>query len=76
MQAVAAALSHSIYEGQRPKLRAIGAGAVNQAVKAIAIAVGFVATRGYVLSTRPTFESVTIRGEETTAIVFHLDFVR
>lgn len=49
---------------------------MNQAVKAVAVAIGFVAQRGYVMSTRPSFETVNIRGEDTTAIVFHVDVVR
>lgn len=70
---IGAAIAHSIYEGQRPKLRAIGAGAVNQSVKAIAVADDFVATRGLRLLNSPSFEVLTIRGEETTAIVFNIE---
>jgi stage V sporulation protein S len=52
------------------KVRAIGAGAVNQAVKAVAVARGQVATRGRDLVARPGFETVTRNdGEEASAIV-------
>ena len=57
-------------------VQAIGAGAVNQAVKAIAIARGTVATRGKDLWARHGFESVrsTRNGgsDELSVIVFHL----
>lgn len=52
------------------KVRAIGAGAVNQAVKAVAVARGQVATRGRDLVARPGFETVNRNdGEEASAIV-------
>uniref|UniRef100_A0AAU3I5T0 Stage V sporulation protein S n=1 Tax=Streptomyces sp. NBC_01393 TaxID=2903851 RepID=A0AAU3I5T0_9ACTN len=56
---VASALSHAVYDGKRVALRAIGAGAVNQALKAIAIANSFVAPRGIMLDCRPGFTTVT-----------------
>jgi stage V sporulation protein S len=55
---LASAISHAVYDGKRVTLRAIGAGAVNQAVKAIAIANSFVAPRGIVLDCRPGFTTV------------------
>jgi stage V sporulation protein S len=56
---LASAISHAVYDGKRVTLRAIGAGAVNQAMKAIAIANSFVAPRGIVLDCRPGFTTVT-----------------
>lgn len=50
---IAAALSNS----PKVQVRAIGAGAVNQAMKATAIARGYVATRGQDLVCRPGFET-------------------
>ena len=44
--AVGSILARAVVAGQAPKVRAIGAGAVNQATKACAIARGFVAPRG------------------------------
>jgi stage V sporulation protein S len=52
------------------ELQAIGAGAVNQAVKAIAISRGFVAPNGIDLIMVPAFTKVIIDGEERTAIKF------
>ena len=45
-QSVGSILARAVVAGQTPKLRAIGARAVNQAAKACAIARGFVAPRG------------------------------
>ena len=45
-QSVGSILARAITAGHIPKMRAIGASAVNQAVKACAIARGFVAPRG------------------------------
>ena len=49
-------------------MRAIGAGAVNQAIKAMAIARGFVAPSGLDLICIPAFIDIEIDGEERTAI--------
>lgn len=51
-------------------MQAIGAGAVNQAVKAVAIARGFVAPSGVDLICVPAFIDITIDGEQRTAIKF------
>jgi stage V sporulation protein S len=70
---VASAVSHAVYDGKRVTLRAIGAGAVNQAVKAIAIANSFVAPRGIVLDTRPGFTTVnTPDAGEISAILLRI----
>jgi stage V sporulation protein S len=45
-QSVGSILARAVVAGQSPKMRAIGASAVNQATKAAAIARGFVAPRG------------------------------
>lgn len=45
-QSVASILARAVVAGQAPKMRAIGASAVNQATKAAAISRGFVAPRG------------------------------
>ena len=50
------------------EIQAIGAGALNQAIKAIAIARGFVAPSGKNLICIPAFTDITIDGEEKTAI--------
>lgn len=52
------------------ELQAIGAGAINQSVKAIAIARGFVAPSGYNLVCTPGFSKVNVAGEERTGMRF------
>lgn len=68
-QSVAAAIAHAIYDTQKVRLRAIGAGSVNQAVKAIGIASGFVAPRGYVLACMPSFATIEGNDGPISAIV-------
>ena len=65
---IAGALAGVIRESGRAEMQAIGAGAINQAVKAIAIARGFVAPSGIELICIPAFTDVIIEGEERTAI--------
>ncbi len=68
---LASAISHAVYENRRVVLRAIGAGAVNQAMKACAIARGYVAQRGLDLVVRPGFTEVEgKRGDGLSAMVF------
>lgn len=50
------------------EIQAVGAGAINQAIKAIAIARGFVAPSGKNLICTPAFQDISIEGEERTAI--------
>lgn len=69
-QSVASAIAHAVYESRQVKLRAVGAGAVNQAVKAIAIARGYTAPRGLDLSCKPGFATIKSRDGEISAIVF------
>lgn len=65
---VAGALAGVLREKGGAEIQAIGAGALNQAVKAIAIARGFVAPSGIDLVTIPAFTDIEIDGEERTAI--------
>lgn len=69
-KAVAGAVAAVLREKGTVELQAVGAGAVNQAVKAIAITRGFVAPNGLDLITIPAFTKVNIEGEERTAIKF------
>ena len=55
------------------ELQAIGAAAVNQAIKAVAIARTFLAADGLDLLLVPAFRDVTIEGEEKTAIRFFVE---
>lgn len=65
---VAGALAGVIRDKGFVEVQAIGAGAVNQAIKAIAIARGYVAPSGLDLVFTPAFVDVDIDGEERTAI--------
>jgi len=69
-QSVASAIAHAIYDKHEVKMRAVGAGAVNQAVKAMAIARGYVAPRGLDLVCKPGFTTIESRDGEISAIVF------
>lgn len=65
---VAGALAAIIKERNNVEIQAVGAGAINQAVKAIAIARGFVAPSGKDIVCIPAFTDIEIDGEERTAI--------
>ncbi|MDQ7859013.1 MAG: stage V sporulation protein S [Armatimonadota bacterium] len=69
-KAVAGAVAAIVREKGSVEIQAVGAGAVNQAVKAIAISRGFVAPNGIDLVAIPAFTKVEIDGEERTAIKF------
>ena len=65
---VAGALAAIIKEKNIVEIQAVGAGAINQAVKAIAIARGFVAPSGRDIVCIPAFTDIEIDGEERTPI--------
>ncbi|KZL94456.1 stage V sporulation protein S [Clostridium magnum] len=69
-KSVAGALAAALRDNISAEVQAVGAGAVNQAVKAIAITRGFVAPNGIDLVVVPAFSEITIEGEERTAIKF------
>ncbi|MDR7865409.1 MAG: stage V sporulation protein S [Sporomusaceae bacterium] len=69
-KSVAGALAAVLRERGTAEVQAVGAGAVNQAIKAVAIARGFVAPNGIDLITIPAFTEISIDGEERTAIRF------
>ena len=66
--AVAGAIAGVIRTAGRVEVQAIGAGAVNQAVKAIAVARGYVAPGGLELCCVPSFLDIHIDGELRTGI--------
>lgn len=70
--AVAGAIAGVIREHGRAEVQAIGASAVNQAVKAIAIARTYLEEDGLDLLVQPTFTEVEINGQERTAVRFHV----
>ncbi len=65
---VAGAIAGVVREHKRAEVQAIGAGAVNQAVKAAAIARGYLQEDGIDVICIPEFTSVDIDGKERTAI--------
>ena len=65
---VAGALANAFREKQPVEIQAVGAGSLNQAIKAIAIARGYVAPTGKDLICVPAFSDIVIDGEERTAI--------
>jgi stage V sporulation protein S len=70
--ALAAAIAHGVYGNKNVVLRAIGAGAVNQAVKGIAIAQSYVGARGLIISCRPGFTDVMMPDGKVTAILLRI----
>ena len=71
--AVAGAIAGLVKENGKAEMQAIGAGAINQAVKAVAIAKGFVAPSGMDLVCSPAFTEVTIDNEDKTGIKFTIE---
>lgn len=69
-KSVAGALAAVIREKGMAEIQAVGAGAVNQAIKAIAITRGYVAPNGIDLVAIPAFVEIIIEQEERTAIKF------
>ena len=65
---VAGALAAIIKEKNVVEIQAVGAGAINQAVKAIAIARGFVAPSGKDIVCIPAFTDIQIDGESIKSI--------
>ena len=66
--AVAGAIAGVFRENKRAEIQAIGAGAVNQAVKAIVLAKGYLAEDGYDVVFSPEFTDVEIEDKVRTAI--------
>ena len=66
--AVAGAIAGVVREHKRAEVQAIGAGAVNQAVKALVLAVGYLNNDGIHIVCVPEFADVTIDDKVRTAI--------
>ncbi len=66
--AVAGAMAGAVRQAGAVDVQVVGAGALNQAIKAMAIARGFVHDSGFDLVCSPSFADVLIDGEERTAI--------
>ena len=69
---VAGAIAGMVKDGVPVEIQSVGAGAVNQAVKAIAISRGFLSPIGIELSCVPSFADIVIDGEYRTAIRFDI----
>lgn len=65
---VAGAIAGMVKDGEPPVLQAVGAGAVNQAIKAVAIARGFLIPVGIDIACAPVFSEIEISGESRTAL--------
>jgi stage V sporulation protein S len=71
--AVAGAIAGVVREHGRTDVQAIGAGAVNQAVKAAAIARGYLLLDGINVVIVPSFAEVEIEGTDRTAVKFSVE---
>jgi len=71
--AVAGAIAGVVREHQRAEVQAIGASAVNQAVKALALAKSYLVNDGYNIVFYSEFVDVTIEGKVRTAIKFTVE---
>lgn len=69
--AVAGAIAALLRSEGQVEVQAIGPQAVNQAVKALAIARGYIADDGLDLTTAPSFVTLELHDEERTALRFH-----
>jgi stage V sporulation protein S len=68
--AVAGAIAGVMREHKHAEVQAIGAGAVNQSVKALILAKGYLANDGIEITCMPEFVDVEIEGKVRTAIKF------
>lgn len=66
--AVAGAIAGIVREHRRAEIQAIGAGAINQAVKAMVLATGYLKNDGIFVSFVPEFADVTIEDNVRTAV--------
>ncbi len=68
-QKVAGSIANSFREGaKKVEIQTVGAGAVNQAIKAISIARGYTAPLGMNLVCTPAFYDIIIDGKTKTAL--------
>lgn len=71
--AVAGAIAGVIREHKHAEVQAIGAGAVNQAIKALVLAKGYLANDGIPIACTPEFVDVDIDGKVRTAVKLVID---
>ncbi len=70
---VAGAIAGILREESKVQIQTIGAGALNQSIKAIAIARGFIAPTGQELVCIPFFKDIEVNSETKTAIVLSVE---
>jgi stage V sporulation protein S len=71
--AVAGAIAASVRKSNEAQVQAIGPEAVNQAMKAIAVARGYLVSDGLTIICAPSFIEVDVRGGKRTAMTFHVE---
>lgn len=69
---LAGAIANTVLEGSDVRLECIGAGAVNNAMKGVATARGFLAPSGMDLYIQPFFRNINIDGEDKTALILNV----
>ena len=72
---VAGAIANVFRNNGNVEIQTIGAGSLNQAIKAICIARGFLAPSGKNLVVVPAFSDIEIDGEEKTAIKLNIEAI-
>ncbi|MEW5691862.1 MAG: stage V sporulation protein S [Candidatus Hydrogenedentota bacterium] len=70
---VAGAMAISLRKGEKVNVQVIGAGALNQAIKAIIITRGFLAPNGLDVICRPAFIDLMVDEKERTAIKLQIE---
>ncbi|MCG9479418.1 MAG: stage V sporulation protein S [Actinomycetota bacterium] len=70
---VAGAIAGIIRSEGKVQIQTIGAGALNQSIKGIAIARGYIAPTGQDLICTPFFKDIEVNGETKTAIVLTVE---
>ena len=70
---VAGAIAGIVRTENKVQIQTIGAGALNQTIKAIAIARGYIAPTGQELVCIPFFKDIDVNGEVKTAIVITVE---
>lgn len=70
---VAGAIASVLRSGRQVEVQVVGAGALNQAVKAAAIARTFLAANSIDIMMIPSFANITIEGEDRTALRLHIE---
>jgi len=70
---VAGAIAGVVREHHRAEMQAIGAGAVNQAIKALVLATGYLKNDGIYITCVPEFADVQIEDKVKTAIKFSIE---